>query len=152
MLDSAHKSVRELNNDLAGHGRLHHSGFVHEAQKELAEGCIAPALIGGERLPREDEFGASNSAYLDGLGEPVGEMRRHTLDSLRLDDFSRSKELLSIMEEIHGVLMTMDFPELLAHGLRRTTDSIRVIIARTRGDLTVSLGQRALKARLNEAG
>ena len=82
----------------------------------------------------------------------MGEIRRYILDSLRRDDFSRTEELLNIMEEIHGVLMTMDFPELLAHGLRRTTDSIRAITERTRGDLTVSLRQRALEARIDEAG
>jgi translin len=152
LLGSAHKLVRELSNDLAGHGRLLHSGFVHDAQKELAEGYITLALIAEERLPGPEELGVSNSAYLDGLGEAVGEMRRYILDSLRRDDFSRSEELLSMMEEIYGVLMTMDFPELLAHGLRRTTDSIRAITERTRGDLTVSLRQRALEARLDEAG
>jgi translin len=44
----------------------------------------------------------------------------------------------------------MDFPELLAHGLRRTTDTLRAIIERTRGDLTVSLRQKNLEAKLEE--
>jgi len=46
------------------------------------------------------------------------------------------------------MLMTMDFPGLLAHGLRRTTDAIRGIVERTRGDLTVALKQRELEAKL----
>ncbi len=151
LLSSAHDLLRELRNDLAGHGRLQHSGFVHDAQKELAEGYITLSLIAGDELPRPMELGVSNAAYLDGLGESVGELRRYILDSLRRDDFSRCEELLGIMEEIHGVLMSMDFPELLAHGLRRTTDSMRAIIERTRGDLTVSLRQKALEARLEES-
>ncbi|GAH46138.1 unnamed protein product, partial [marine sediment metagenome] len=92
----------------------------------------------------------SNAAYLDGLGESVGELRRYILDSLRRGDFSRCDELLSIMEEIYGVLITMDFPELLAHGLRRTTDNMRGIIERTRGDLTVSLRQKSLEAKFDD--
>ncbi len=151
-LNSAHELLRELSNELVGHGRLLHSGFVHDAQKELTEAYITLALIGGEKLPGPGELEVSNSAYLDGLGESVGEIRRHILDSLRRDDFSRCEELLGIMEEVHRVLMTMDFPELLAHGLRRNTDSIRGIIERTRGDLTVSLRQRALQARLDDVG
>jgi translin len=150
LLDSAHGLLRELNQDLAKHGRLLHSGFVHDAQKEFAEGSITLALIAGEGLPRPETLGVSNAAYLDGLGESVGELRRYILDSLRRGDFSRCEELLTIMDEIYGILITMDFPELLAHGLRRTTDSIRGIIERTRGDLTVALRQKELETKLND--
>jgi len=149
LLDSAHELLQELSHDLAGHGKLLHSGFVHDAQKEFAEGCITLALIAGEDLPKPKTLGVSNAAYLDGLGESVGELRRYILDSLRRDDFSRCEELLTVMDEIYGILITMDFPELLAHGLRRTTDAVRGIIERTRGDLTVSLRQRNLETKLN---
>ncbi len=149
LLNSAHELLRELTSDLEEHGRLLHSGFVHDAQKELAEGFITLALIANEDLPKPAALGVSYAAYLDGLGESVGEMRRYTLDSLRRGDVSRCEELLSIMEEIHGVLMSMDYPELLAHGLRRTADSTRGAIERTRGDLTISLRQKVLEAKLD---
>jgi translin len=150
LLDSACELLRELNHDLAKHGRLLHSGFVHDAQKEFAEGYITLALIAGEGLPKPEALGISNAAYLDGLGESVGELRRCILDSLRRGDFSRCEELLTIMDEIYGILITMDFPALLAHGLRRTTDAIRGIIERTRGDLTVALRQKKLETKLND--
>ncbi|HXZ94861.1 MAG TPA: haloacid dehalogenase [Dehalococcoidia bacterium] len=150
LLDSAHELLQELDHDLARHGKLLHSGFIHDAQKEFAEGCITLALIAGEDLPKPRALGVSNAAYLDGLGESVGELRRYILDSLRRDDFSRCEELLTIMDEIYGILITMDFPELLAHGLRRTTDAVRGIIERTRGDLTVSLRQKNLEKKLND--
>jgi translin len=150
LLDSAHELLRELNHDLAGHGRLLHSGFIHDAQKEFTEGYITLTLIAGEDLPKPGILGVSSAAYLDGLGESVGELRRYILDSLRRGQFSRCEELLTIMDEIYGILMTMDFPELLAHGLRRTTDAIRGIIERTRGDLTVALRQKNLETKLND--
>jgi translin len=150
LLDSAHELVQELNHDLARHGKLLHSGFIHDAQREFAEGYITLALIAGEDLPKPRALGVSNAAYLDGLGESVGELRRYVLDSLRRDDFSRCEELLTIMDEIYGILITMDFPELLAHGLRRTTDAVRSIIERTRGDLTVSLRQKNLETKLKD--
>jgi len=150
LLDSAYELLRELNHDLAKHGRLLHSGFVHDAQKEFAEGYITLALIAGEDLPKPAALGISNAAYLDGLGESVGELRRYILDSLRRGDFSRCEELLDIMDEIYGILITMDLPALLAHGLRRTTDAIRGIIERTRGDLTAALRQKKLETKLND--
>jgi translin len=150
LLDSAHELLRELNHDLAKHGRLLHSGFVHDAQKEFAEGYITLALIAEEDLPKPEALSISNAAYLDGLGESVGELRRYILDSLRRGDFSRCEELLTVMDEIYRILIAMDFPALLAHGLRRTTDAIRGIIERTRGDLTVALRQKKLEAKLND--
>jgi translin len=150
LLDSMHELVQELNHDLARHGNLLYSGFIHDAQKEFAEGSITLALIAGEDLPKPRALGVSNAAYLDGLGESVGELRRYILDSLRRDDFSRCEELLTIMDAIYGILMTLDFPELLAHGLRRTADTIRAIIERTRGDLTVSLRQKQLEAKIKD--
>jgi translin len=152
LLDSAHELVRELSHDLARHGKLLHSGFIHDAQKEFAEGSITLALIAGNDLPKPKALGVSYAAYLDGLGESVGELRRYILDSLRRDDFSRCEELLILMDEIYGILITMDFPELLTHGLRRTTDTIRAIIERTRGDLTVSLMQKHLETKLRDLG
>jgi translin len=121
---------------------------AHEAQKEFAEGYITLALIAGEGLPRPEALGVSSASYLDGLGESVGELRRYILDSLRRGDFSHCEELLTIMDEIYGILITMDFPELLAHGLRRTTDAIRGIIERTRGDVTLALRQKELETKL----
>jgi len=149
LLDSAHALVLELNTDLVEHGKLLHAGFIHDAQKEFAEGCITSALIAGEKLPKPETLCISNAAYLDGLGESVGELRRYILDSLRREDFSRCEDLLTVMDEIYRILITMDFPELLAHGLRRTTDTIRAIIERTRGDLTVSLRQKNLEKKLD---
>ncbi|MGQ9546706.1 MAG: haloacid dehalogenase [Dehalococcoidia bacterium] len=152
LVDSAHELLRRLSHDLAGYGRLLHSGYVHDAQKELTEAYITLALIAEQDLPKPAVLGVCEAAYLDGLGEAVGELRRYILDSLRRGDFARSEELLTLMDEIYGILITMDFPELLAHGLRRTTDAVRGIIERTRGDLTVALGQRKLQTKLEGLG
>ena len=63
------------------------------------------------------------------------------MDSLRLNDFSRCEEILSLMDEIYSILVTMDFPDAMVHGLRRTTDAARGILEKTRGDLTIALKQ-----------
>ncbi len=149
LLSSAQKLIQDMNHNLDRHGGLLHSGFIHDAQKEFAEGCITLALTAGEELPRPETLGVDYAAYLNGLGESVGELRRYILDNLRQGDFSRCEELLATMDGIYGILMTMDFVELITHGLRRTTDAIRGIIERTRGDLTIALRQKALETKLD---
>jgi len=149
LLDSAYKLIQDINLNLSNHSELLYSGFVHNAQKEFSEACITLALINKEALPKPEKLGVSYAAYLNGLGEAVGELRRYILDSLRRGDFSRCEELLAMMDGIYGVLMAMDFPEVVTHGLRRTTDAIRGITERTRGDLTIALKQKELQAKLD---
>jgi translin len=54
------------------------------------------------------------------------------------------------MEDIYSLLVTMDFPDALTGGLRRTTDMVRGVLERTRGDLTMAWRQEKLEERLKE--
>ena len=84
-------------------------------------------------------MGIDPSAYLNGMAEVIGELRRYILDSLRRDRVERCEDLMEIMDEIYGVLVTVDFPEAVTAGLRHTTDAMRAVLERTRGDLTIAL-------------
>ena len=86
--------------------------------------------------------------YLNGMAEAIGELRRYILDSLRRNDVGRCEEFMDVMDDIYGVLVTVDFPEAVTGGLRRTTDAMRGVLERTRGDLTMALRQRDLVQQL----
>ncbi len=129
---------------LAGHPEVQYAGFFHDAAKEYAEARLTHALVTGTALPSADEIGVDPPAYLNGMGEAVGEMRRHLLDLMRSGDLERSEEILSWMDEIYYLLISMDYPDAVTAGLRRTADAIRSIIERTRGDLTVTIIQAKL--------
>jgi translin len=149
LLTSAQALLKELTNDvLKKNNDLAYAGFVHDAQKELAEASCTLAIVSSKPLPEPEALGVSYPAYLNGLGEAVGELRRYILDSLRRNDLSRCEEFLATMDDIYSVLMTMDFPEGITYGLRRTSDAIRGILERTRGDLTLALRQQELEEKL----
>lgn len=150
LLASAQTLLKELTqNILKDNQDLAYSGFVHDAQKELAEASCTLAIVRGKPIPQPEALGVSYPAYLNGLGEAVGELRRYILDSLRRNDLSRCEELLSTMDDIYSVLMTMDFPDGITYGLRRTSDAVRGILERTRGDLTLALRQQELEEELD---
>ena len=77
-------------------------------------------------------------------------MRRYIFDSLRKGEATRSESILDIMDQIHTELFTMDFPEAITNGLRRTTDAMRGILERTRGDLTNNVVQQSLENRIQD--
>ena len=124
------------------------AGFVHDAQKEFAEASITLAVVSRRDVPSPEELDVEVAAYLNGMGEAVGELRRHLLDALRAGDVEHCEETLDVMEEVYANLVTFDFPDAMTGGLRRTTDSVRGILERTRGDLAVAVRQRALEHRL----
>jgi translin len=151
LLSSARALLEELANDvLQDNDELAHAGIIHDAQKEFAEASTTLAIVAGKALPEPEVLGVSYPAYLNGLGEAVGEMRRYLLDSLRRNDLSRCEEVLETMDDIYAVLMTMDFPEGITYGLRRTSDAVRGILERTRGDLTMALRQKELEDKLEQ--
>ncbi len=43
------------------------------------------------------------------------------------------------MDDIYAVLVTIDYPDAMTGGLRRSTDQARAILERTRGDLTLAV-------------
>lgn len=147
-LQQARMLVHELRDRLADYPDLYHAGYTQDALKEFAEAHITYALIGGEALPDPESLGVEYAAYLGGLGEAAGELRRRTLDILRHGHSQEAERLLSAMDDIYGLLVTVDFPDAITGNLRRTTDMVRGVVERTRGDLTTSLQQAELKAAL----
>jgi len=150
LLAKARSNLKQAAEALAEHKDIFHAGFVHDAQKEFAEAHTTLALIAGRPLPTPDDLGVMGASYLNGLGETVGELRRHLLDSLRAGDIQHCEECLTAMGDIHDVLVTMDYPEAVTSGLRRTADAMRAILERTRGDFTMAFAQRRLEQKLDE--
>lgn len=145
LLVEARAALDDARDALEPHPELLHAGFVHDAEKEYAEARITQSLVLDAPLPSIDDVGVSTAAFVKGMAEAVGEVRRHLLDLLRRGDLKRCEDLLASMDEIYYLLTTMDYPDGITQGLRRLTDVARSIIERTRGDFTTSSIQSALR-------
>ena len=140
--------LKETDRIRADNPEIYYAGFLSDARKEFTEANITLAVISGGDIPDSEKLGVDPPAYLNGMAEVIGELRRYILDSLRSDDIGRCEEFMELMDEIYGILVTVDFPEAVTGGLRRSTDAMRGVLERTRGDLTISLQQRRLEQRL----
>lgn len=147
-LRAAQALQAELRQDLAPYPDLYHAGYTQDALKEFVEASIVDAILAGEPLPDPEALGVEDAAYLCGLGEAAGEMRRRALDILRHDRLEEAERTLGIMDDIYGLLVTVDFPDAITGNLRRITDMVRGVVERTRGDLTTAAQQQSLKAAL----
>jgi len=151
-LKSARDLIDEAEKIVAAENDLSRMNIVRDAQKEFVEGNVVLALVTGKQPPGYEELGVEPVAYLHGLGDAVGELRRYLLDSMRKGDLSRGEEFLAAMDDIYNILVTMDYPDALTGGLRRVTDMVRGVLERTRSDLTLTMRQNELEKRLRKYG
>ncbi len=150
MLDEGRVVVEQFNADLADERGIYEAGYVQDALKEYVEASITYALLADQPLPSPGELRIDYPAYLKGLAEAMGEMRRAILDLMRQGDLDKGEALLKIMDEVYGILVTVDYPDAITRGLRRTTDMVRGVLERTRGDLTMAVRQQRLETTLRE--
>ena len=147
-LDEAAILVEQLTANLTNFPDIYYAGYTQDALKEYAEAHTVRALVHHQPLPTPEQLGLNYSTYLKGLAEAVGELRRRCMDIIRHNHSAEAEQLLSQMEDIYAVLVTMDYPDAITGGLRRLTDIVRGITERTRGDLTISLRQESLEKKL----
>ncbi|MHB8102397.1 MAG: haloacid dehalogenase [Methanosarcina sp.] len=148
-IEAAGKALEKLEILFKGYADIYYAGYVEHAQQEYSEVSVLRSLLKEEgeskNLPSPDELRVEYAAYLNGLGDVVGELRRHVLDLIRRDSFEKAEVFLGIMENIHAILMDFDYPDAITKGLRRKTDVSRALIEKTRGDVVNAISQKKLE-------
>jgi len=142
--------VDELNQSVVPDPEIYYSGYTQDAIKEFVEARLTINMILDKPLALPEDIGVEFAPYMNGLAETIGELRRRCLDILRHGYSDDAERLLDLMDEIYSLLVTVDYPDAITHGLRRQTDLVRGIIERTRADLTTSLGEQRLQQSLKE--
>ncbi len=149
-MTEARDIVVELKKSVEPDPEIYYSGYTQDALKEYVEARVTIDLIQNHPVQLPEDLGIEYSTYLRGLAETIGELRRRCLDILRHGYSDEVERLLDLMDEIYALLVTVDYPDAITHGLRRQTDLVRGIIERTRADLTTSLGEQRLHRSLKE--
>lgn len=151
-VDGACANAASVAETLADHPDILHAGYVQDAHKELAEAACLLALVESSELPSPSSLGVAVPAYLNGLAEAASEGRRYALDRLRRDDLEEAERMLGTMDDILSALATVDYPDAVTDGLRRTCDALRAVVERTRGDVTAAVLQTRLRRALTATG
>lgn len=144
-LGQARAILSSLCASLQQFGAIYWAGYVQDAMKEFTEASLTLAIVEGTSWPLPDDLGVEDAPYLNAMAESASELRRLILDTLRGDNLPLAERYLSTMDDIYSVLITVDFPDAITGGLRRTTDQLRAVLERTRGDVTLTINQRRLE-------
>jgi translin len=139
LMDEARSSLDAGLDAVADHPEIRFAGYLQDAQKEYAEARITEAVITrAAHVPTPEEIAVEDAPYLNGLAEAIGEARRHALDLLRHRRVEDAEDVLTAMDDLYSVLVTIDYPDAITGNLRRSTDVARSLIEKTRGDLSVA--------------
>ncbi|HSL15955.1 MAG TPA: haloacid dehalogenase [Actinomycetota bacterium] len=150
LMNDAQTAIAEGLEAVQDHPEIRFAGYLQDAQKEFAEAKITQAVVrGADRLPSAEDLGVEDAPYLNGMAEAIGEARRHILDLLRQGDVDRGEAILTAMDDMYYVLVSMDYPDAITGNLRRSTDVARSLIEKTRGDLSIAIVQRNLRDALD---
>jgi translin len=144
MLHEAAQSAAALRAAAADHPGILTAGYTQDALKEFAEANLVYAFLTHSAPPDAAALAVEPAAYLNGLAEAASELRRAILDRLRRNEISESETLLTIMDDVYSLLMSIDYPDAITGGLRRSTDALRGVLERTRGDVTAAIRQERL--------
>ena len=127
------------------------TGPLADAKKEYVEARLTLAFVRGEALLGPEELRVEVAPYLNGMAEAASELRRQVLDRLREGDLATAEALMATMDDVYSVLVTIDYPDGVTGGLRRTTDALRAVLERTRSDLTTTVVATRLQAAIETA-
>ena len=136
LIEDALKELKQLSKVSEEYPELYYGGILTPAQQEIAEAAILESLVNGKDFPQFAENIISPLAYLLGMADAVGELRRLCLDNLRELKLEGAKQSFLKMEEIYQALLELDYPSGLTPGLRHKVDTARRLVEETRTDVT----------------
>jgi translin len=129
---------------------IQHAGFVETAMQEFVEAMVLDAIMNQKELPSPDSLGVTPEAYLMGIGDVIGEIRRQTLDNIRGGNVNEATKLLDIMDTLYEFLLRFHYPSSLV-AVKRKQDIARGVIEKTRGEVAVAVRTLTLEKKLKGA-
>lgn len=128
------QDIQKLNSDLKYEPEIYYSGAVADAMMEYAEASLLSAIVLEKTVPSFDDLNITPQAWIMGLADCIGEMRRIVLNRLMADDLKGAESIFSEMEDMSNELLMFDVPDAILP-VRRKQDVTRSIMERTRADM-----------------
>jgi translin len=139
------EALGEVVESLSEVPELLHSGMVNSAFQEYSEAALLMLLTKESRYASPEEISVPFAdAYVLGLADLIGELRRSALDSVCDGNVEQAVSILGKMDEVLSNLVTLDYPEAIIPGLRHKCDVARSLVEKTRGDIANSVSNQKL--------
>src|SRR5919112_2385555 len=112
------------------------SRYLSMSEQELVEAHLLMNLVKDESLSGIDEIGVSSQAYLFGILDCIGEIKRMVYDMVRLDRYDQAEYLFTVMQEIYSKIYPFSIYDNIVSGIRKKLDICKILIENTRELIT----------------
>jgi translin len=120
--------------------------YLVPPETEFVEASAVLALSRGRKVPARSGLGTSPEAYLLGLLDAVGELKRIVLDCMLKGRPKAAMKHFDEMEALYSTCAPMAAYDHVASGARRKIDVARMLVEDTRGLMTEAAGREAMAA------
>lgn len=146
-LEKASLLIEELKKKLKEHEDLYYSGYVQTANQEFVEATLLYRYLTNKDFPSFEELGVPPQDYILGIGDFIGELRRHFLINLMQGKLDVAEDIYKFMENVYEELMTLEYPKGLVN-IRQKQDQARYILEKTLEDLTRAKINRSVEEKI----
>jgi len=105
--------------------------------QEYVEAEALVRVVEGRELPSAEELQVADEAYVLGMADLIGELRRRALEEMRRGNGPEAERLYELMKEIYELVWPLEYPRSLVPGLRHKLDVMRRVLDETLHDLTL---------------
>lgn len=138
----AGKVLEDLRKD--GLGSL--SRYLISPETEFVEASMVESVVLGKPLRDARALGVSDEAYLLGLLDTVGELKRLLLVAITQGKTKKAEGYFSLIEEFYARLSSFAVFDNVVSGVRRKIDVARMITEDTRGVIAEETRRAALRS------
>ncbi|HZB65205.1 MAG TPA: RNA-binding protein [Nitrososphaeraceae archaeon] len=110
--------------------------YLSMSEQELVECSLLMSIVKNEALPGLDEIGVSSQAYLFGILDCIGEIKRMVYDMVRLNRYDQAEYLFTVMQEIYSEIYPFSIYDNIVSGIRKKLDICKILIENTRELIT----------------
>jgi translin len=119
-------------------------------EQELVEALALLAIVQKKEIPSKKSMGVSDSSYILGLLDCIGELKRLVFDKIRLGHASEASKFFEIMENLYLYLYPFSIYDKIVKEARRKLDVNRILLEETRSALTEEIRRLDLIEALNK--
>ena len=110
--------------------------YLITPEQEFVEAHSFLAIVENKEIPSLKSLKVSEEAYILGLLDCIGELKRLVLDNIRNGQLKKADRIFNVMENLYQILYPFAIYDKIVREARRKLDVNRILVEETRSVIT----------------
>ena len=110
--------------------------YIITPEQEFVEAHSFLAIVENKEIPSLKSLKVSEEAYILGLLDCIGELKRFVLDNIRNGELKKADRIFNVMENLYQTLYPFAMYDKIVREARRKLDVNRILVEETRAVIT----------------